>query len=86
VQAIENAKSFAVVAAPLVGKEWNGLLAKASKKIEADKSFAESLNGAIAQFRKMPSGDPRKQKPEEVEDAKNKRVALAKQIVETIEQ
>jgi uncharacterized protein len=85
VQAVENAKSFAVVAAPLVGKEWNELLGKASKKIKSDKNFVDSLNSAIAQFRKMPTGDPKKQKPEEIEDLNAKRVALAKQIVETIE-
>ena len=85
VQAVENAKGFAVVAAPLVGKEWNDLLAKASNKIKSDKSFVDSLNSAIAQFRKMPTGDPKRQKPEEIEDLKAKRVALAKQIVEIIE-
>ena len=74
-----------MVAAPLVGKEWNELLGKASKKIKSDRNFVDSLNSAIAQFRKMPTGDPKKQKPEEIEDLKAKRVALAKQIVETIE-
>lgn len=85
VQAVENAKSFAVVAAPLAGKEWNELLAKASQKIKSDKSFMESLNSSIAQFRKLPSGDSRRLKPEEIEDAKAKRLALAKQIIESIE-
>jgi type 1 glutamine amidotransferase len=71
VQSIENAKSFSVVAAPLVGKEWNDLLAKASKKIKSDNAFAQNLNGQIAQFRKAPAAE---------------RATLAKQIVETIEQ
>jgi uncharacterized protein len=86
VQAIENAKGFSVVAAPMVGKEWNDLLAKASKKIKSDKAFMQTLNGKIAEFRKAPTGDSRRQKPEEIEAAKAKRLALAKEIVETIEQ
>jgi type 1 glutamine amidotransferase len=39
VQAVENAKSFAVVAAPMVGKEWNDLAAKAAKKVQSDPAF-----------------------------------------------
>lgn len=86
VQAVENAKGFAVVAAPLVGKEWNDVLVKASKKLQSNPGFMETLNSKIAQFRKMPTGDPKKLKPEELADLKEKRVALAREIVQTIEQ
>ena len=86
VQAVENAKSFAVVAAPMVGKEWNELTAKAAKKLQADPTFMKTLNGKIAEFRRLPTGDTRRQKPEEIEALKEKRVAMAKEIVQTIEQ
>jgi type 1 glutamine amidotransferase len=86
VQAIENAKGFCVFAAPMVNREWNDLLARASKKITSSKGFAEKLNAQIAEFRKMPTGDPKKEKPEELEALKAKRNAFVKQIVETIEQ
>jgi uncharacterized protein len=86
VQAVENAKGFCVVAAPMVEREWNTLLAKASSKVQNDKTFMDKLNGRIAEFRKMPTGDPKKQKPEEIDALKEKRVALAKEIVAMIEQ
>jgi len=86
VQAVENAKSFAVVAAPMVGKEWDELAAKAAKKLRSDPGFMKTLNGKIAEFRRMPTGDPKKEKPEEIEKLKEKRVAIAKEIVQTIEQ
>jgi len=34
----------------------------------------------------MPTGDPRKEKPEEIEKLKEKRLAAAKDIVQLIEQ
>jgi uncharacterized protein len=86
VQAVENAKSFAVVAAPMVGKEWNDLAAKAAKKVQSDPAFMKTLNEKIADFRKLSTGDTRRQKPEEIEALKEKRVAAAKEIVQTIEQ
>jgi uncharacterized protein len=84
VQAVENAKSFAVVAGPLVGREWNDLLAKASKKLQANPAFMGDLNSKIAEFRKIPGGDPKK--PEEVAKAKEKRSAMAEKIVQSIDQ
>lgn len=86
VQAVENAKGFCVAAGPMVSREWNDLLAKASKKIKGNSAFAEKLNSQIAEFRKMPTGDPKKETPEEIEQLKAKRVAFAKQIAATIEQ
>lgn len=86
VQAIENVKSFAVVAAPMVGKEWQPLAAKAARKLEGNPGFMNTLNTRIAEFRRMPAGDARKQKPEEIEALKEKRVAAAKEIVQLIEQ
>jgi type 1 glutamine amidotransferase len=86
VQAVENAKSFAVVAAPMVGKEWQALAAKASKKLQSDPGFMKTLNSRIAEFRRMPTGDAKKEKPEEIEKLKEKRLAAAKDIVQLIEQ
>jgi len=86
VQAVENAKSFAVVVAPMVGKEWQPLAAKASKKLKSDSGFMETLNSKIAELRRMPTGDARKEKPEEIEKLKEKRLAAAKNIVQLIEQ
>jgi uncharacterized protein len=86
VQAVENAKGFCVVAGPLLEREWNPLLARAARKVQTDKTFLEKLNGRIAEFRKMPTGDPKKQKPEEIEKLKEERVVLAKEIVAMIEQ
>jgi uncharacterized protein len=72
VQAVENAKSFCVVAAPLLEREWEPLVAKASRKVQNDKTFADKLNARIAEFRKLRSGDPKTE--------------LAKEIVAMIEQ
>ena len=84
-QAIEHAKGFCVVAASLVGREWNDLLGKVSSKVKADAGFLEKLRGDIGEFKKLPAGDPRRQKPQEIEELKAKRIAMAKRIVETIE-
>jgi len=86
VQAVENAKGFCVAAGPMVDREWTDLLGKASKKIKGNTAFAEKLNSQIAEFRRMPTGDPKKETPEQIEQLKAKRVAFAKQIAATIEQ
>jgi uncharacterized protein len=85
VQAVENAKSFAVVVAPMVGKEWQDVAAKASKKLQSDPGFMKTLNSRIAELRRMPTGDPKKEKPAEVEKLKEKRLVAAKDIVQLIE-
>lgn len=93
VQAIENAKSFSVVAAALVERDWNPLVARAAMKVQSDKDFMENLNRRIAEFRKIPTVSGRKQKPGETGelispllDNLEKRISLAKQIVAMMEQ
>ncbi len=84
VQAIENAKGFCVVAAPLVGGQWEDLMTKVSKKAN-DKQFIDKLNGQIADFRKI-SPEGAKRNPQEAEDLKTRQGAAARRIIQTIEQ
>ncbi|HSH95011.1 MAG TPA: ThuA domain-containing protein [Roseimicrobium sp.] len=81
VQAVETIKSFAVTVASLVGQPSATLSEKLVAKAGKDAKVRQSLVAAIGEFRKLPTPDPKKATPEDVDKAQAARSAAASKIV-----
>jgi len=84
-QALEAAKSFFVVTASNTKQSWGELLAKVTAKSKSDATLLPGLAAQIAEYRKLPTPDPKKASPEEVTSAANKKNELLQKMLSSIE-
>ncbi len=83
-QALEYAKGFLVVAAPQVKKDWSELFSKFSARAKADPSFATKLVADMEAYKKLPTPDAKKAKPEELEAANAKKAEFINRILASL--